>query len=399
MANFHKHPGMERISGQTLTVQGDSITIGLWGYKDFGGNDLIVTNEGDDLAILPAGTSGSSSLWRIAVKTTSRTHMSTVKGRIMAITSKWEVWDRFDIVFNFKPAEATTLQVRPISSDLFGGGKDDVWRGSSVPGISLVTNVGLLPGQPPPRLNFNVKAQPKDVDFAVFAAKLGAVERAFILVRRRGTRPRNVMVVIPHPFAQGSGTAYYGKLGFFKDPLSIDLIRNVIDRFALARWGAQLFAATNDYALVMPVPAGVGGGGEIGPFVTHSAAGAQIISYMMALTDNGFGAASTGLVCFSGGVHNANAFVAAGGKGLRITFGCNQDPVRGTPLSGAIPVRRQYLSGYTTGEPRPGFVYLPDPPSWNDEPNYTKFKAALGGEYPHTWGIPNYTLYMALTAK
>jgi hypothetical protein len=254
----------------------------------------------------------------------------------------------------------------------------------------------LLPGQSTPRLEFGHSFPSKAVDFAVFAAKYGSVERAFVLTLLPGTRPRNLLVVIPHPFAQGRGVAYYGALGFFKDPLSLALVRNVIDRFALERWGSQLFAASRDYALLIPVPAGVGSGGEIGPFITTSRIGTQLIGKLIAMTDGMIGADSVGLCCFSGGVHNANAFAAAGGKGLNIRFGCNQDPQGGTPLSGSIPTRRQYLSGYTTGGPRPGFIYLPDPPSWSNDPLYAQRKSELGGEYPHTWAIPNYTLYMAM---
>jgi hypothetical protein len=399
MANFHKHPGLEKISGQTIEVRGESITVGLWGYKDFGGNDLIVTNDGDELAILPAGVSGNSSLWKISVKTTVRTHKSSVHDRILAITNNWQMWDSFNVNFNFKTADAAELQVRPITADLFGPPTDNVWRGSKVPGIYLVTNTGLVPNQAPPRLDFSRSAAAKPVDFAVFAAKYGAVERAFVLMRQRGTRPKNLLVVIPHPFAQGRGIAYYGALGFFKNPLSIDLIRNVIDRFALERWGSQLLAASSDYALLMPVPAAVGGGGEIGPFVTANRVGYQLVYKLIGLTDGGFAADSVALVCFSGGVHNANLFAAAGGKGLKIGFACNQDPVSGTPITGSIPVRRQYISGYTTGGPRSGFIYLPDPPCWAADPLYARRKGELGGEYPHTWAIPNYTLYMALTSR
>src|SRR5215510_6251006 len=120
MANFHKHPGLERISGRTITVQGESITIGLWGYKESNGKELIVTNNGDDLAIFQVGTQGNSTIWKISVKQSSRTHMSSVKDRILCITDRFEEWDHFDIVFNFKTAEAAKLEARCIITDMFG---------------------------------------------------------------------------------------------------------------------------------------------------------------------------------------------------------------------------------------------------------------------------------------
>lgn len=391
MANFHKYPGLERLSGQTISVQGESIVVGL---QD--GPDLVVTNDGDDLAIFPAGNAGSSSLWKISVKQASRSHLSSVKDKIYAVTTGLQSRDWFNINFNFKVADAAQLDVRAITPQLFGGPADNIWRGSKVPAISLITNPPLLADKPAPLLSFTQKAAEKPVDFAVFAGKYGAIERAFVLVARQGTKPRNLLVVLPHPFAQGRGIAFYGGLGFFKDPLSLGLIRAVIDRFALERWGSQLLAARDDYALLIPVPAGVGHGGEIGPFVTSPHIGTQLVARLMSLTDGRIGADTVGLCCFSGGVHNANMFVATGGKGLNIRFACNQDPVSGTPISAAIPARRQYLSGYTTGGARPGFIYLPESPSWKDEPRYAEMKAQLGGEYPHTWAIPNYTLYAAL---
>jgi hypothetical protein len=396
MANFHKYPGLERISGQTLTVQGESIVVGLWGYKDFNGQDLIVTNDGDDLAILPAGISGNSSLWKIAVKQSSRTHLSGVKDKIYAVTSGLQAWDSFQINFNFRAADAATLDVRCITPQLFGGAADNIWRGSKVPSIALITNPPLLADKPPPLLEFKRTAPAKPVDFAVFAGKYGAIERAFVLVVKPGTKPRNLLVVLPHPFAQGRGIAIYGGMGFFKDPLSIGLIRAVIDWFALERWGSQLLAARDDFALLIPVPAGVGHGGEIGPFVTAPHIGTQLIGRLMSLTEGRVGANIVGLCCFSGGIHNANLFAAVGGKGLNIRFACNQDPASGTPISASIPARKQYLSGYTTGGPRAGFIYLPESVSWKDEPRYAEKKAQLGAEYPHTWAIPNYTLYAAL---
>jgi hypothetical protein len=398
MSHFHKYPGPERISRQILNVTGDSITVGLWGYKDNSGAELIVTNEGDDLNIQQTGVFGNSSVWKISVRQSARVHKGRVKDRIIALTSKWETWDHFDVDFNYKIANATTTEVRPITADLFGP-PSTIWRRSSVPEIHVVTNGQLLPGQSAPVLQFDRSVPKKPVDFAVFAAKRGAVQRAFILVKQPETHPRNLLVVVPHPFAQGRGVTYYGDLGFFKDPLSLDLIRNVIDRFALARWGSQLFAASSNHALLMPVPSGVGQGGEMGPFITDRGVGAEIIVKILGASNGAFSLDSVELCCFSGGVHQANTFVASGGRGLNITFGCNQDPQGGAALAASIPVRRQYLSGYTTGGPRHGFIYLPDPPCWSRDPLYAQRKTELGGEYKHTWAIPHHTLYMALTSK
>jgi hypothetical protein len=42
MAHFHKMPNGQRISTQTITVPGSTITIGLWGYLDFSRKELFV---------------------------------------------------------------------------------------------------------------------------------------------------------------------------------------------------------------------------------------------------------------------------------------------------------------------------------------------------------------------
>jgi hypothetical protein len=397
MANFHKFPGTERISGQTLTVQGDTLMVGIWGYKVENGQELVVSNDGEDLAIFPAGTSGNSSLWKITVTQTARSYKTSIKDKIYALTTGFKNYDSFEVNFNLKPV-AAGLDVRCITAELFGGPANEIWRGTATPNIDLLTGPRLLPNQPPPKLEFNRQYPGQKAAFAVFAARHGGVERAFILVIKRGSRPKNLLVVIPHPFAQGRGIGYYGGKGFFQNPLSLDMVRDVTDRFALARWGSQLLAARDDsYALLIPVPSGVGHGGEIGPFANGPGIGSQIIGRITDLTGGTVAANAVGICCFSGGVHNANAFIAAGGKGLNFRFACNQDPVSGTPISAAVAARRQYISGYTTGGPRAGFIYLPES-SWTAEPKYAVNKASLGGEYPHTWAVPNYTLYHCLAA-
>ena len=103
---------------------------------------------------MPAGISGNSSLWKISVKQKSRTHLSGLKDKIYAVTTGLQPWDSFQINFNFKAADAATLDVRAITPQLFGGPGDNIWRGSKVPSIHLITNPPLLPNQAPPVLQW-----------------------------------------------------------------------------------------------------------------------------------------------------------------------------------------------------------------------------------------------------
>src|SRR6186713_1906301 len=108
MAYFHRYPGLERISGQSLSVQGDSITVGLFGA----GEEINITNEGDDVTIFPLGTTGNSSLWKISVKQGARHHLTGLKDKIYAIGPNWQNVDTFEVRFDFKPADSTRLDVR-----------------------------------------------------------------------------------------------------------------------------------------------------------------------------------------------------------------------------------------------------------------------------------------------
>jgi hypothetical protein len=108
-----------------------------------------------------------------------------------------------------------------------------------------------------------------------------------------------------------------------------------------------------------------------------------------------FGIDSVDVVTFSSGIYDTNQFIAVGGKGLNFQGACNQDPAGGTEISRAVQARRQYLSGMTTGGPRPGFEYLPLD-RWLNEPNRKTMFPNDAFNYLHTWCIPMYTLYLAM---
>ncbi|MEP7365272.1 MAG: hypothetical protein ABI972_18620 [Acidobacteriota bacterium] len=108
MSHFHKHPSGERISGQTVIVNGNTILIGIWGKVDFNGQDLFVANEGEDLMIVPTGTAGDSSLWTVTVKPSAR-KKPFVRDTLFANTVKWETWDK--VILEFHPVAEVPLKL------------------------------------------------------------------------------------------------------------------------------------------------------------------------------------------------------------------------------------------------------------------------------------------------
>lgn len=234
------------------------------------------------------------------------------------------------------------------------------------------------------------------VNIAVFAARIGAAERAYILMMPPGHASK-LLVVISHTFGQND--AHYSGVGY-ADPLSQPLINEVLHKFVLGRWGPQLLAASSSHALLMPVRAKASGGvGELGPFVSQVGAGTEIIRQMAIQSGNVFEFGEVEVVTFSSGIADANLFLGTGGKGLNFTRFINQDPTRGTPVGLPVTIRRQYLSGHTTlGQSRPGFEFMPRR-RWLFEPNA---RWLLGGErwdegnYLHTWCLPHYTLALGM---
>jgi hypothetical protein len=246
----------------------------------------------------------------------------------------------------------------------------------------------------------------RTVHYAVFAAKVSSVERAFILVVPPNHKAKNLLIVISHGFSQNE--AWYEGTLHYSNPLSQSLIEWVTGAFALKRWGSQLFAAGNDTALLMPVRAKAGSGSsELGPFADQSGVGAKIVSKIW---DHAFNWSvgpfnsdldQVSVVTFSSGIFDTNNFISVGSKGLNIVCGYNQDPAKGLPLPTSITYRRQFLSGNTTGgNTLPGFEFLPIQ-KWAKE-RYYKSRVVDGQKfdnmnYMHTHCIPYYTLHLALT--
>jgi hypothetical protein len=281
------------------------------------------------------------------------------------------------------------MVVRPITTDIFGGG--GLWRQEYAANIFTVDIARFWPFRGD-ELNFLFR-QINQVKYAVFAAKLGNVERAYLLMIPPTGTPSNLLIVITHGFDQNKG--WYNSLGW-SNPLSPQLIEFVRDEFLLGRWGPQVMATSStEYAMLLPVRAQGLGHGELGPFITRPDFGSELVDNLIVLTNRAFAPKRVELVCFSSGIYDANVFIAAGGKSLRIQTAYNQDPAGGVSISSLVPERKEYLSGMTTRGSHFGFEYLPLP-RWKNEPHrYDKFPNDTFN-YLHSWAIPMYTLYLGM---
>src|SRR5260221_567006 len=83
-------------------------------------------------------------------------------------------------------------------------------------------------------------------------------------------------------------------------------------------------------------------GGELGPFISQPGLGAKIVTSILIQADAAAALREVNLVTFSSGIHDANTFIASGGRGLKFNLMVNQDPTGGANIGG--PARKQYLS-------------------------------------------------------
>src|ERR1051326_3382946 len=131
--------------------------------------------------------------------------------------------------------------------------------------------------------------QPQHGRMGVFAVTAGSVTRAWILLLPQSGTPNRIMIGILPPIAQHGTEAYYQALGA-ANPLSLPLIRDAVAlitgmdpvtnafRAGLVQacYGSQILGSRRPMALLVPVRALTGGGGEdpqLGPF----ASGGQVL--------------------------------------------------------------------------------------------------------------------------
>jgi len=385
VSDFVRWPGAQVITGKTVDVSGEKIRIGL---TDAG--DLQVTDDTDDLAILPAGQSGTTALYDIVMNERARALKGKVKAKIYATNDLSKpAAATFDLTMQLaggKPGPAQHLQVRRVTKDLYGSDQLIFRLGSPM----FVNTTTYRPSDYRQTLDFAPRAA-GNVRVELFAAKYGASDRTYWLMSPESGHAESLMIIITHTLGQGHSWSLYHDLGF-ENAFSVKFLTFMRDYFIFGRWGRQVAAAAPKMAMLLPVRA-ADGGSSLGPFVDTKGVGGAIINEI-ALSALGRMFSEINVCTFSSGVYDCITFM--NNCGLAVGLGVNQDPAKGVTLDHGAR-KRQYLSGYTTGGPRPGFDYLPEG-RWVNDPEYAAQKRRLGGEYCHTWSIPNYTLAMALSS-
>ena len=387
MAYFFRVPGGQKISGTTVRVDGTSLTVGLSGTTDDNGNNLVVTDDTGAVSILPAGNSANGKLYKIAVTSKLQASQDEALSTIFATGDLGkDPADTFNLIFRYKVGDAKEILVDDVTQSMYGSNELVQMTGAG----SKVLMTTYRPADQRSLLDF-APSPGRPVRLRLFSAKFGSVQRAFWLMLPQTGSPSSLMVVISHGFGQQND--YYTRMGY-ANPLSKDLLDDILLRFVLWRWGLQVAAARSDMAMIMPVRAHTPGG-ELGPFASQKSIGAGIITSILSHANASNALNEVNVVAYSSGIYDANSFINVGGHGLNFGLMINQDPTSGTMIAGQR--RKQYLSGWTThGRQFAGFDFIPTA-RWRQDPQYAESVAAYGNAYVHDWAMPQYTLAMALS--
>src|SRR4051812_10714781 len=232
MANFHKHPGQDKISQQTLQVSGDQLTVGLLGYKDPSGAELSVTNQGDDLAIFPDGTLGDSAIYKIRVTAAAKAKKRIVADRIVAINARWQNIDYFDVNFSLDAAAPGSGLIKPLAP--VWPMKTHVDRGVWVPNMRTLSTESLIDWVP-------LRGQ-GSVHY--FALDEDVVPNWFGVIVPKGLKSFRHVHLFFHPTPSQAG---YKDANFSKKEGWSPLFHYMADDFA-----AQFCAAEPGQVLIMP---------------------------------------------------------------------------------------------------------------------------------------------------
>jgi hypothetical protein len=232
-------------------------------------------------------------------------------------------------------------------------------------------------------------APPTIARLGIFAAAKNGVERAVILVLPPSGVPDRVMIGIGHGFAQNVLT--YQALGW-DDPLSPDLIRFVLLKHVINRWGAQVLAGKKPMALMHIVRAA---GVELGPFANDGLFTRDVLTQLRAQTNNAFSFETVEAFSYSSGISDFTLFVNSISSTLNVgaVYNIDPKPAMAAPMP-AGGVRKQYLSGETGASFKAGFESMLRP-RWQNEMRYP-MEHNIPLKYLHNHCLPDYTLFLGI---
>ena len=293
------------------------------------------------------------------------------------------------------PPGPATGAVRPINQQILGLIGTDNLIQQIIPAISIVASATLRSNDQTNKPNF--ATAPGTVGrLGIFAAKKGSEERAVILLLPRTGTPDRVNICITQGFGQAS--AKLDKLGW-SNPLSKPFVEFALLKHVINRWGAQTLASRKSMAFVYILRAK--SKNELGPFANDGPFVKQVLTELVALTNNAFSFAHVEAFTFSSGISEFNVFSNSltGQLSLEAVYSLDPNPAI-TAAAPAGVIRKQFLSGQTFrgSVPPGGFEFMPVG-RWANEPEFPRrntFQAPAQFNYLHNHCMPLYALHLGI---
>ncbi|MDH3456493.1 MAG: peptidoglycan-binding protein [Gemmatimonadota bacterium] len=286
------------------------------------------------------------------------------------------------------PPTPSDVSVRPITKQILGMEPTNNLVQQIFPTIGVVNVATFRAGDKNNAPNFSISAT-RTGRLGIFAAKKGDSERAVILVLPASAFADRILLGVSHGFGQNA--AHYGALGW-GDPLSPPLILEVLLKHVVNRWGAQVLAGKKAMGLLHIVRAA---GVELGPFAHDGVFVKEVLTQLVALTNNAFSFGTVEAFTFSSGIGDFNPFLAAISGQVNVGAVYNIDPAKATPCGHpAGAVVKQFLSGQT-GAPKVGFEFMPLK-RWKNEVAYPTHAVIGTFNYLHNLCMSRYALHLGI---
>lgn len=286
------------------------------------------------------------------------------------------------------PPTPTGVTVRPITKAILGMEPTDGLIQQIFPPIGVVDVATFRAGDKNNTLTFSFSPG-RTGRLGIFAAKKGNLERAVILVLPSSGFADRILLGVSHGFAQN--TAHYEGLGW-ADPLSPPLIQAVLLKHVINRWGAQTLAGRKSMGLLHIVRAA---GVELGPFAHDGAFVKEVLTQLVARTNNAFAFNSVEAFTFSSGINDFNTFLNALSGQLPVAAVYNIDPAKALPcVRPAGATVKQFLSGQTGG-PKAGFEFMPLG-RWVNEAAFMTHNVIGDFNYLHNHCMSLYALHLGI---